>query len=106
QRQRLTVHRPDDEVVLVHGLLDRHAARERDAALVAGKMRVGAVVAGEDGGRLHPGGPEYVGKAHAGPFPAPRAAIGPLVAARLGMEERAAVAAAFEHHPAGDRTKL
>ena len=52
---------------------------------------------GEDRGALQARGADHVGEPHAGPFRAAGAAIGPLVAARLRREERAAVAAAFEH---------
>src|SRR5215208_6300116 len=69
-------------------------------------MRVGAVMAGEYRGWLDAARLEHVGKAHAGPFRAAGAAVGPLVAAGLGIEERAAVAAAFEHHAPRDRTEL
>ena len=63
-------------------------------------------MAGEDGGGLHAGSLEHVGKPHASPFGRAGAAIGPLVAARLRGKEGAAIAAAFEHQAAGDRPEL
>ena len=68
---------------------------------VAGEVRVGTVVGGVDGRRLDAGGPEHVGKRHAGPFGTAHAAIGPLVATRLRSEIRATVAAALQHHAIG-----
>src|SRR5581483_2271220 len=98
QLQRLAVHRPDDEVVLVHQLLDGDAARQRALARIAREVRVGAVVAAEDGRWFEARGPQHVGHAHPGPLGTAGPAVGPLVAARLGRKERAPIAAAFQHH--------
>jgi hypothetical protein len=104
-RQRLAVHREHDEVVGIHRLLDRHAARDRVLARV-GEALVDAVMAGELRALFHARGLQHVGHPHAGPFGAARAAVGPLVAARLRREERAAVAAALQHHAARHRLEL
>src|SRR5207249_7375869 len=50
-------------------------------------------------------GAEQLAQGDAGPFGAARSAVRPLVAARLRGEERAAVAAAFEHHAPRHRTE-
>src|SRR5947207_11893521 len=52
------------------------------------------------------GGLEHIGEPDAGPFGAARAAVGPLIAPRLRREERAAVAAAFQHQAARHRLEL
>ena len=78
---------------------DPHAARQRAACVASpDEVRVGAVMPGVFRPRLHARSLQHVGQPHAGPFGAAGAAVGPLVAARLRREERAAVAAAFEHH--------
>ncbi len=46
-RDRLAVHGDGDQRVLVHRLVDPHAARQRVLGRVAGEVRVGAVMAGE-----------------------------------------------------------
>jgi hypothetical protein len=61
-------------------------------------MRVRAVVRGVDARRFDAGSLQDFGQRHAGPFRTTDPAIGPLIAARGRREERAAVAAAFQHH--------
>ena len=99
--QRLAVHGPDDQAVLAPSPCRSARRATASAWRIARQVQVGAVVGGVDGGRLEPGRLQHVGQRHAGPFRAARAAVGPLVAARLRREEGAAVAAAFQHHAVG-----
>src|SRR5215204_7788089 len=69
-------------------------------------MRVGAVMPAEYGGGLNAGGLQHVNNPDAGPFRAAGAAIGPLIAARLRIEKRTPVAAAFQNHAARDCLEL
>ena len=99
--QRLAVHRPHHQCVLLQRLGDRHAARNGVLGRIAGQMRVTTKMAGEFSAWFHPGCGEQVLQRHAGPFSASGAAIGPLVAAPRGAEKRPAIAAAFQHHAVG-----
>ena len=102
QRQVLSVQLEGDQRVLFHRLGDRYAARDRRLVGFAGQRRVGTVMAGVDRRGFEAGRLQHVGQAYAGPLRAAGAAVGPLVAARLGREERAPVAAAFQHELVGD----
>ncbi len=58
---RLAVLREGDQVVGVHRLFDRHAARDRQLVRIAGQMLVGAVMGGVDHVVLDPCGLQHVG---------------------------------------------
>ncbi len=98
-RQRRTVHVPDEQAVPLDGLGDRHAARQRLLAGIAREVLIGAGVGRVDSRGFHARRLEHLHQRDAAPLGAARAAVGPLVAARLWREERATIAAAFEHHP-------
>src|SRR6476619_3561330 len=69
-------------------------------------MRIRAIMAAEHRRGLYAGRLENVGDTHACPFGATSAAIGPLIAARLRCEERAAIASAFHDHAPGHWLEL
>ena len=104
--QRPAVHAEGDQVARVHRLADRHAARDRQLALLAGEVRIRADMGGVDDVRLDAGGLEHVGQAHAGPVRAGDRADRPLVAARRRVEEGPAVAAAFDGELLGHDLEL
>ena len=97
--QRTAVHFKRDQVVGVHCLFQRDAARNRQFARRSGQVQVGAFVGRVDRRLLVARGLQHVGQAHAGPFGAPDRAKGPLVAPGRGFESRPAVAAAFDYEP-------
>jgi hypothetical protein len=72
-----------------------HAARDGGAVGI-GEVRVGAVMAGVDGGAFQAGAVEHIAQAHASPFRAANAAEGPLVAGGARAIEAPAVAGALD----------
>ena len=104
--QRTAVHFERDQVVGVHGLLERHAARNRQFAGRAGQVHIGALVGRVDRRLLVARGLQHVGQAHAGPFGATDRTVGPLVAPRRRVESRPPVAAAFDDQPVANYFEL
>ena len=91
-----------DEAVRVHGLGDRHAARDRADVRLAGGVRIRALVRGVDGAALHACHLEHIGEADSGPFRAGDGTVSPLHALSRRVEEGAAVAGALQRERCGD----
>ena len=96
-RDILAIHRPGDQSLRLHGLLDRHAAREHFFFRIAGYVDIIAIMAGIDSGRLHASLLQHVPQTNARPLRAADSAHRPLIARGAGVEECPAIAAAFQH---------
>ena len=91
-----SVHGEGDEVVRVHGLVDRHAARDRQFALLARQMGVRAFMGSVNRVLFDARCLQNIRQTHTGPFRTGNGAKSPLVAAGRRVERRAAIAAAFD----------